>query len=273
MPRATARAACEKDARLLTSGQAKVSAPSSPKPPTAGWRKSLLVAPSDQEPVPTVADAIYSNVQVTSRTKKKELSLEDEGDLIEHDLLDLVEQEQQKEQQQRNTPPALPVKKRTITKLAACAGLDTSLDINLETTTKLAHPGKDRPRRSNIRRPIKRTGAGAINDSSSDGGLLSDENDDSSIGDMPSKSISELPVESHSTPALSSLDGQISETPPTYVDRFTSLLAILPLDTCSREEEDIVVSRRKSNKIKQFVLLRMNPRVRLSLSLSSAFED
>jgi hypothetical protein len=48
----------------------------------------------------------------------------------------LVEQEQQKEQH-RNTPPALPVKKR-----AAITVQDNSFDVDIESTTKLAHPGR-----------------------------------------------------------------------------------------------------------------------------------
>lgn len=71
------------------------------------------------------------------RVKKKEVSIDDEGDLIEHDLLDLVEQEQQKEEQ-RNTPPALPVKQRA----AAANASDHSLDLSIESTIKLAHPGQ-----------------------------------------------------------------------------------------------------------------------------------
>jgi len=67
--------------------------------------------------------------------KKQEIPMEDEGDLIEHEILNLVEQEQLKEQQ-RNTPPALPVKKRT-----APTGQDNNFDVEIEPTTKLAHPG------------------------------------------------------------------------------------------------------------------------------------
>ena len=73
------------------------------------------------------------------RVKKKEVSIDDEGDLIEHDLLDLVEQEQQKEEQ-RNTPPALPVKQRA----AVANASDHSLDLSIESTSKLAHPGQCR---------------------------------------------------------------------------------------------------------------------------------
>jgi hypothetical protein len=52
--------------------------------------------------------------------------------------------------------------------------------------------GKDRPRRTNVRRPIKRSTNGATNDSSSDGGLLTDENDDNSQGDILPKSTNEI---------------------------------------------------------------------------------
>jgi hypothetical protein len=62
--------------------------------------------------------------------------MDDEGDLIEHEILNLVEQEQLKEQQ-RNTPPALPVKKKTTAPIVQ----DNNLDIELESATRLAHPG------------------------------------------------------------------------------------------------------------------------------------
>jgi hypothetical protein len=84
-----------------------------------------------------VTDTIYSNVPVQMRVKKKEVSIDDEGDLIEHDLLDLVEQEQQKEEL-RNTPPALPVKQRTAVPTAS----DHSLDLSIESTSKLVHSGQ-----------------------------------------------------------------------------------------------------------------------------------
>jgi hypothetical protein len=69
--------------------------------------------------------------------------------------------------------------------------------------------GKDRPRRANVRRPIKRSGNGALNDSSSDGGLLTDENDDTSQGDILPKSTSEI----QTNPSSTSIDSQINELP------------------------------------------------------------
>lgn len=130
-----------KDDRLLAAAQSKgptPPAPTSPKPPPPpgiGWRRSVLVNTTESETAPT-ADAIYNNVPVLNRLPKKDPSIEDEGDLIEHDLLDLVEQEQQKDLQ-RNTPPAIPAKKR----LAPIAQ-DNSLDIDVESSVKLIHPGR-----------------------------------------------------------------------------------------------------------------------------------
>jgi len=69
---------------------------------------------------------------------------------------------------------------------------------------------KDRPRRTNVRRPIKRSANGTTNDSSSDGGLLTDENDDNSIGDILPTSPSELQI----TSSLSTIDPPASELPP-----------------------------------------------------------
>ena len=128
-----------KDNRLLNATQSKTPtppAPTSPKPPPAsGWRRSLLVTPNEQESVPISTDPIYNNVPLANRTKKKETAFEDEGDLIEHDLLNIVEQEQQKDQQ-KNTPPAIPAKKRI-----APLVQENNLDMEIEPTTKLVHPG------------------------------------------------------------------------------------------------------------------------------------
>ncbi len=76
------------------------------------------------------------NVPIATRMKNKEPQIEDDGDRIEHDLLDIVEQEQQKERQ-KNTPPAVPMKKR----VAPPAAQDNSLDVDIESKTKLVHPG------------------------------------------------------------------------------------------------------------------------------------
>ena len=61
--------------------------------------------------------------------KNKEVPIEDEGDLIEHELLDLVEQEQ------RTIPPVIPTKKRM-----APTVQEHNLDVDVEPTTKLIHP-------------------------------------------------------------------------------------------------------------------------------------
>ena len=197
--RSTVRTTQDKDHPLLSSTQNKGVPPS-----TTNWRRSLLVNPNEQESNSN-SDPIYGNVHVSQRIKKKELSIDDEADLIEHDLLNLVEQEQKKEEQ--NTPPALPIKKRAA---ITATVQDNPLDVEIEPTMKLVHPGKDRPRRTNVRPPVKRSANGSINDSSSDGGLLTDENDDNSTGDTRSKLTSEILMNSSS-----SVDPQTNELPPT----------------------------------------------------------
>jgi hypothetical protein len=68
--------------------------------------------------------------------------------------------------------------------------------------------GKDRPRRANVTRPVRRGTNGASRDSSSDGGL---DNDDNSIGDIPSTSVNDISIESNlNTP---SVDPQTVEIP------------------------------------------------------------
>ena len=205
------RSSNEKESRNLFSTPARTASPSSPKLTPVIWRKSLIATTPDQETTTNGGPTIYSNVPVVMRTKKKEISPDDEADLIEHDLLDLVEQEQQKEEEeQRITPPALPAKKR----IAVAPTQEQNLDINVDSTVRLAHLGtsflsklvacdrngfvrflffsvKDRPRRPNIRRPGKRNGKTTMNDSSSDGGLLTDENDELSTSDPPIKLTAE----------------------------------------------------------------------------------
>jgi hypothetical protein len=126
----------------LSSVQTKCPPPSPPKPSTSNWRKSLLINPDEQESISTDTDPIYGNVHVSQRIKKKEISIDDEADLIEHDLLDLVEQEQKKEQQ--NTPPELPIKKRAGTTTAITTIQENTLDVEIEPTMKLAHPGNNK---------------------------------------------------------------------------------------------------------------------------------
>lgn len=138
MTHSTTSAINEKDNRLLTSIQNKGPAPISPKPTTGAWRKSFPSNTNEQESNTTSKDPIYGNVQILQANIKKDLSMEDEGDLIERDLLVLVEQEKQKEEQ-KNTPPALPVKKRTT---VINVPKDTNLDLDIESTTKLTHLSK-----------------------------------------------------------------------------------------------------------------------------------
>lgn len=87
------------------------------------------------------SDPIYGNVQTRQRITRQDSSLDDdddEGDLIEHDLLSLVQEEEQKE-----IPPALPRKTRALTSAAVLTPHEkiNHLDINLESTPKLVHAG------------------------------------------------------------------------------------------------------------------------------------
>ncbi len=113
--------------RALSATQSKGPVSPKPHPSAAGWRRTPLVNANEQE-----SDPIYNNV---NRTNKKEVHTEDEGDLIEHEILDIVEQEELKEQH-RNTPPSLPGKKRT-TPIAQ----EGNIDIEIDPTNKLVHPG------------------------------------------------------------------------------------------------------------------------------------
>ncbi|CAF0872120.1 unnamed protein product [Adineta steineri] len=233
--RSLARNINEKDNRLTTSTQNnKGPTPASPKPLASDWRKSLLVNTTDQEPMSSIIDPIYGNVHVSQQIKTKELSIEDEGDLIEHDLLDLVEQEQQKEQQ-KDIPPALPAKKRTVTSTSITPVQDNNFDVAIEPTVKLVHPGKDRPRRSNVRRPVKRSTNGTTHDnSSSDGGLLTDDNDDNSIGDIHLQASSEPQINP-------SIDSQITESATPAITKFLKS-ALKPSKTTN--DESIVITNK-----------------------------
>jgi len=189
----TSRTTIDKDSR----GQNKGLTPPSPKSLTTDLNKSFVINTNEQDSPSDVNDPIYGNIQSLQRIKKQENIIENEGDLIEHDLLSLVEEEQQ-----RDIPPALPTKRRAATINTLTTTQDTNnLDVNIEPTVKLVHPGKDRPRRSNVRRPIKRSANGATNDSSSDDGLLTDDN---SQGDILPKSTNEIeinPQTSESSPS------------------------------------------------------------------------
>lgn len=137
--RAAVRVSNESDHRILAPAQNNTGpVPTSPKPTIPAWRKSMLINTADPETVSTVSETIYGNVHISQRLKTKEPSVEDEGDLIEHDLLDIVKEEEQKEQM-KDTPPALPAKKRTAT--TSSNGQENNLDIAIEPTPKLVHPG------------------------------------------------------------------------------------------------------------------------------------
>lgn len=177
--------------RLVPAPSSK--APTSPKPPPppACYRRSVLSNSNEQEPTLINSDS--------NRINKKEAHIEDEGDQIEHEILDIVEQEELKEQH-RNTPPALPEKKR-LTQIIP----DNNLDIELDPTNKLVHPGKFRVRPTKRQPPARRGTNGGSHDSSSDGGL---DNDDDVPVDVSSTATSET------VPA----DPPTMELPPKYID-------------------------------------------------------
>ncbi|CAF4713598.1 unnamed protein product, partial [Rotaria sp. Silwood1] len=204
-----------KDNRLLTSSSNKPPAPPSPKSSsTAERHRSLLLNTDEQESISPDPSPVYKNFPILNRTRKQEIPLEDEADRIEHDLLDLVEEERRKDQQ-RNTPPMVPPKKRL-----TLPAQDNHLDIELEPTTKLVHLGKDRPRRGNVRRPVKRSTDGVSHDSSSDGGL---DNDDNSIEDIPSTSTTETLIQSNiNPPNIPNVDPPTTELPPKTLTKIKS---------------------------------------------------
>ncbi len=76
----------------------------------------------------------------------------------------------------------------------------------------LTFTGRDRPRRANVKPPVRRPTNGASQDSSSDGGL---DNDDASIGDISSTLTAETSDQSNMNPGnTSTVDQQPSELPP-----------------------------------------------------------
>ncbi|CAF0761161.1 unnamed protein product, partial [Didymodactylos carnosus] len=153
-------------------------------------KKSIVVNNDEQiEGTPLTTDPIYGNV-INYRTKQSAQSpsgILDEGGIIEHDLLDLVAKEQEKEailkspatrKKRCEPPPALPKKDGILLKRAPVSIPTTSvtnLDVEIESAQKLEHT--NRPRRQNVRRPIKRSVNGAIgsNESSSDGLITDDD--------------------------------------------------------------------------------------------------
>lgn len=164
----------------------------------------ILPVSSNEEQLPsTPHDPIYGNVQTRQLILKQDSSIDDEGDLIEHDLLNLVHEEEEKD-----LPPALPIKRRALTSAAILTTTPDSssnhLDVHIDPNAKLVHPGKDRPRRANIRRPIKRSGNGASNDNSFEGGLFTDENDDVTQSDLFPKASNESSSLAESSPTESS---------------------------------------------------------------------
>ncbi|CAF1992841.1 unnamed protein product [Rotaria magnacalcarata] len=199
-PSPKASKSASKDNRLLVNTQSKNPTPplaTSPKPSSnANHRRTVLVTANEQEYNP-----VYDNFPVINRTKKQDNSFENEGDRIENDLLDLVKQEQEREHK-RNMPPTVPNKKRM-----TLLGQEDNLEV--EPTAKLVHLAKDRPRRGNVRPPVRKTTDGVSPDSSSDGGL---DNDDNSLGDVLPTST----TESSNTylPFIPNLDPSTTELPP-----------------------------------------------------------
>lgn len=139
---------------------------------------------------------------------KKNAHIDDEGDQIEHEILDIVEQEELKEQH-RNTPPAVPEKKRSTPIVQ-----DNNLDVELDPMNKLIHPGKFRVRPTRRQPPARRGTNGGSHDSSSDGGL---DNDDDIPNDGPPNATTEPLSINPSTTAP--IDPPTTELPPKYVHR------------------------------------------------------
>lgn len=132
----------DKDSSLLSTTQTKGSKPASPKPLTPELRKSLINNANERDSLSIITDPIYSNVQLSpAGNKQDDISNDNEGDLIEHDILSLVAEEQK-----RDSPPSLPVKKRTVIPIPTIPDNNhntSNLDIHIEPTPKLVHAGKN----------------------------------------------------------------------------------------------------------------------------------
>ncbi|CAF0878863.1 unnamed protein product, partial [Didymodactylos carnosus] len=165
---------------------------SSSSPKMNAWRKAIAGNNGEKtEQSLPATDPIYGNV-INYGTKQNQQSgstIDDDGGIIEHDLLALVAKEQEKDvtlkspekrKKQYESPPALPKKEGISAKRAPVPTPITSttnLDVEIESTQKLAHTTKDRPRRQNVRRPAKRSTNGTTkgNESSSDGLITDDD--------------------------------------------------------------------------------------------------
>lgn len=153
--------------------------PRPPVPPPIGWRRSALNPTTEYE-------------SDTNPTNKKDVPvMEDEGDLIAHEILDIVEQEQLKDQQ------------KTLE--------EHNLDISIDQTNKLNHLGKSRPRPANRQPRARRLTNGATHDSSSDGGL---DNDENSLTENLQSQTTELPPKNATKPVKPTSKPDISSTPP-----------------------------------------------------------
>ncbi len=137
--RSTGRTTLDKDQRVTPTPQSKGPILASPKSLATDLHKPIFSGANDEESSSNVNDPIYGNVQGGQRTKKKETYSEDEGDSIEHDLLKLVQEEQQ-----RDLPPELPMKRRaaTTSEVTTIHEHNNNLDVNIGPTMKLVHPGK-----------------------------------------------------------------------------------------------------------------------------------
>lgn len=150
--------ALAKETRLLSSNPSKTTASTSPKPPVDSWRRSTLEVDVPLKPL----ESVYTNAPSVGGSKTNEISspVEDDGESIVKDLLNIVQQEEKKDRQRSGS----------------ATQEQHNLDVDVETTAKLVHPGKDRPRRANVSRPARRgTNEGISRENSSDGGLDIDE--------------------------------------------------------------------------------------------------
>lgn len=86
--------ALAKETRLLSSNPSKTTASTSPKPPVDSWRRSTLEVDVPLKPL----ESVYTNAPSVGGSKTNEISspVEDDGESIVKDLLNIVQQEEKR---------------------------------------------------------------------------------------------------------------------------------------------------------------------------------
>lgn len=165
-PRVAPTAVTREQTNSSAAGSSKTATPTSPKVSSSDSKKNYLKTKTENE--------------IDSGRRKVEIATsDDEADEIEHDLLALVEKEQKKIRESlEEKSPMKNIRQSTLivpSKRVSTIAQESPLDLSVETTTKLVHPAKDRPKRANVQRPARRQPNSNLHDSSSDGALDVDE--------------------------------------------------------------------------------------------------